>query len=88
MAATFDDSGAAATAAHVTYEANQIARNFACLGRSAAVTATAEHIRQFWAPYLRSVARRQARAHRERFSPIAADAIAMLDRSAKASGAG
>lgn len=79
MPEALDDSGASATAYHVTYEANQIARNFACLGHSAAATATAEHMRQFWAPYLHSVVRQEARSHDERFSPIAAEAIAMLD---------
>ena len=34
--------------------ANQIARNFEAQGQEAAVTATAEHIRKFWAPRMRA----------------------------------
>ncbi len=33
---------------------NQIARNFAISGDDAAATATAEHLRLFWAPQMRA----------------------------------
>jgi hypothetical protein len=77
MYGTFADSAAPATADQVTRDANLIARNLACLGADAAA-ATADHIRRFWAPPLRSTLFEQARSHADRFSPIARDAIALL----------
>ena len=44
-----------ATGEHVVYKANQIARNLAYMGPRDAAAATADHLRKFWAPYLRSV---------------------------------
>ena len=44
--------------------------------------ATADHIRWFGAPLLRLTLLEQADAHRDRFSPIACDAIARLRRDA------
>jgi hypothetical protein len=85
MNATFSDSAAPATAEQVTRDANLIARNLECLGATDAATATADHIRKFWAPLLRSTLLVQARAHGDRFSPIVSDAIALLERD---SGAG
>ena len=79
----FKDSGAPATAAHVTREANLIARNLACHGATVAAAETADHIRRFWAPQLRAVLLEQAHAHPEAFSPIARDAIAALDPPAR-----
>jgi formate dehydrogenase subunit delta len=38
----------------LTYMANQIARNFAAQGEDAAITATAQHIRDFWDPRMKS----------------------------------
>ena len=67
-----------ATSEHVTYEVNQIGRNFACRGRGAAAAATAGHIEQFWAPLLKEALRKQARAHPEAFSAVASAAIALL----------
>jgi formate dehydrogenase subunit delta len=67
------------TARRVTREANLIARNFACLGASAAAAATAAHIQRFWAPQLRATLLAQARSHPARFSSIASDAVAMMN---------
>jgi len=41
-------------AAHLIYMANQIARNFAAQGEKAAITATAQHIRDFWDPRMKA----------------------------------
>lgn len=71
-----------ATAAHVTYEANQIGHNFACLGQEAAAEATADHIRRFWAPLLRQTLIAEERAHPTAFTPIATAAIARLSSAA------
>ena len=38
----------------LTYMANQIARNFAAQGENAAIEATAQHIRDFWDPRMKS----------------------------------
>ena len=82
MYTTSSDSEAPATAEHVTRESNLIARNLEALGAEAAAAATADHIRWFWAPLLRLTLLEQADAHRDRFSPIACDAIARLRRDA------
>jgi formate dehydrogenase subunit delta len=66
------------TAERVVREANLIARNFECLGRERAGTATAEHIARFWAPLLKDTLFSEAEAHHDRFSPIALDAIVSL----------
>lgn len=68
-----------ATAEHVTHEINLIARQFECLGADRAASATAEHIRRFWAPLLRSTLVAEAHCHTERFSPIAQKAIGLLE---------
>ena len=68
----------AVTADHVTYEINQIARNFQCLGQETAAQATAEHIELFWAPNLKEALADQVRAHPEAFSEVANRAIALL----------
>jgi formate dehydrogenase subunit delta len=41
-------------AARLIYMANQIARNFAAQGEDAAITATAQHIRDFWDPRMKA----------------------------------
>jgi predicted nucleic acid-binding Zn ribbon protein len=66
------------TVKHVTREINLIARNFACLGVEAASQATAEHVRRFWAPLLKTALASAATAHPESFSPIAREAIRAL----------
>ena len=38
----------------IVYMANQIARNFAAQGEAAAVTQTAQHIRDFWDPGMKA----------------------------------
>jgi formate dehydrogenase subunit delta len=40
--------------AHLTYMANQIARNFAAQGESEAVQATYQHLKDFWDPRMKS----------------------------------
>ena len=40
--------------AHLHHMANQIARNFAVQGDEIAVAATAQHLREFWDPRMRS----------------------------------
>jgi hypothetical protein len=67
-----------ATAQRVTREANLIARQFECLGEEAASSATANHVRLFWAPLLRAELKSVARAHPERFSSIARKAVSAL----------
>ena len=48
-------SGAAtSTIDHLTYMANQIARNLAFQGEAKAVGATAQHIRDFWDPRMKA----------------------------------
>jgi formate dehydrogenase subunit delta len=64
-----------ATREHVVYQANQIARNFSVLGVERAAAATADHIRSFWAPYLKSVLLDEFRHHEDRFTPIARRAV-------------
>jgi formate dehydrogenase subunit delta len=39
---------------HLTYMANQIARNLAAQGEDAAITATEQHIRDFWDPRMKA----------------------------------
>ena len=79
MSIDFSDSRMPSTADQVTRDVNQIARNFACHGTSAAAAETANHIRRFWAPTLRTVLVEQARAHPDRFSQIASEAVARLE---------
>jgi formate dehydrogenase subunit delta len=38
----------------LAYMLNQIARNFEALGHDAAAAATADHVKSFWAPRMRS----------------------------------
>ena len=52
--------------------ANQIARNFAAQGEDAAITATAQHIRDFWDPRMKSAILAQGV---EGLDPIASAAI-------------
>ncbi|MEP7222203.1 MAG: formate dehydrogenase subunit delta [Novosphingobium sp.] len=56
--------------------ANQIARNFAVQGDEAAAAATADHIRQFWAPRMKAAITANGDAN---LSPIAAAAVRQLD---------
>jgi len=54
------------------YMADQIARNFAALGEEEAIAATAEHIRQFWDPRMKSAILADDRSG---LSPIVAAAL-------------
>lgn len=67
-----------ATAEHVIREVNLIARNFECWGRQAAAVATADHISHFWAPSMRAALLNENQNPRDRFSPIAREAISLL----------
>lgn len=67
-----------ATARHVTYEINQIGRNFGCLGQHDAAAATADHIARVWAPLLRAALLEQARRDPASLSPVATEAVSML----------
>jgi formate dehydrogenase subunit delta len=59
----------------LTYMANQIARNFAAQGEDAAITATAQHIRDFWDPRMKFAILAEGV---EGLEPIASAAIARL----------
>jgi formate dehydrogenase subunit delta len=67
-----------ATGRHVTYEINQIGRNFGSLGQHAAAEATADHVARFWAPLLRQALREEARLRPASLSPIASEATTLL----------
>ena len=68
-----------ATAEHVICEINLIARQFECRGAAGGALATADHVRKFWAPLLKSTLLAEARSHAERLSPIARTAIGLLE---------
>jgi formate dehydrogenase subunit delta len=76
-----------ATGEHVVYKANQIARNLAYMGRRKAAAATADHLRKFWAPYLRSVLLDEYSANQNAFSPTARQAILLLRTASRPGGA-
>lgn len=60
---------------HLTYMANQIARNLAAQGNETAIAATAQHIRDFWDPRMKAT----ILAHdRSSLDPIARAAIERL----------
>lgn len=61
--------------ASLRYMAEQIARNFAAQGEQAAVSATAEHIRQFWDPRMKAQLLADDRAM---LSPLVAAAVERL----------
>ncbi len=58
----------------LAYMANQIARNFAVEGDTAAIAATADHIRLFWDPRMKAAIAQDASG----LSPIAAAAVDSL----------
>ena len=63
---------------HLTYMADQIARNFAIQGEEAAIAATAQHICDFWDPRMKAAIRG---VDRSALSPIvraAVDRLAVL----------
>ena len=61
--------------AHLTYMANQIARNFAAQGDEVAATATAQHLKLFWDPRMKAAILGGDRAGLE---PIAKAAVELL----------
>jgi hypothetical protein len=73
------ETSTSATGRHVTYEINQIGRNFGWLGQHAAAAATADHVERFWAPLLRQALRDEALLRPACLSPIAHEAITLLD---------
>jgi formate dehydrogenase subunit delta len=72
------ERGVSGTRERVTYQVNQIARNFDVLGQEEAAAATASHIRSFWAPYLRWVLQREFDRDQGQFSPTAQAAVMRL----------
>ena len=60
---------------HLHYMANQIARNLAAGGEEAAITATAQHLIDFWDPRMKAAI--QA-SDRTALSPIARAAVERL----------
>ncbi len=61
--------------ARLTYMANQIARNLAPQGEEAAITATAQHIRDFWDPRMKAAI---LAADGEGLEPIAKAAVGQI----------
>ena len=61
--------------AHLTYMANQIARNFAAQGDEVAAAATAQHLKLFWDPRMKAAILDGDRAGLE---PIARAAVELL----------
>ena len=62
--------------AHLTYMANQIARNFAAQGDEVAAAATAQHLKLFWDPRMKAAILSGDRAGLE---PIAKAAVELLE---------
>ena len=62
--------------AHLTYMANQIARNFAVQGDEVAAAATAQHLKLFWDPRMKAAILSGDRAGLE---PIAKAAVELLE---------
>lgn len=62
----------------LVHMANQIARAFATEAEPRAVSATAEHIRQFWDPRMRHDIEALAEAGETRLSPVALAAVRYL----------
>ena len=62
--------------AHLTYRANQIARNFAAQGDEVAAAATAQHLKLFWDPRMKAAILDGDRAELE---PIAKAAVELLE---------
>jgi len=60
---------------HLSYMADQIARNFAIQGEAAAAAATAQHIRDFWDPRMKAAI---LAADRSALSPVVRAAIDRL----------
>ena len=60
---------------HLTYMANQIARNFAAQGDEVAAAATAQHLKLFWDPRMKKAIIGGDRAGLE---PIAKAAVELL----------
>ncbi len=62
-------------AERLIYMANQIARNLAVRGETAAIADSAEHIEQFWDPRMKAAI---LHTDPDRFSPVARAAIELL----------
>ena len=61
---------------HLTYMANQIARNFAAQGDAVAAAATAQHLKLFWDPRMKAAILGGDRAGLE---PISKAAVELLE---------
>jgi len=69
--------------ARIAYMADQIARNFATLGQTAAVVATADHVATFWDPRMKSKAMEMLAANDASLTDVAKAAFVLLrDRGA------
>lgn len=66
----------------LVYMLNQIARNFDAIGHDAASAATADHVRSFWDPRMKSRIYTLAAARPSALSPAAAAALTILERGA------
>jgi len=67
--------GVMSTGDRLTYMANQIARNFAVQGATAAALATSDHVATFWDPAMRH---RILAGDGRALEPIAAEAMRLL----------
>ncbi|PJG46340.1 formate dehydrogenase [Sphingobium sp. LB126] len=73
-----DENHVMSTEDRLIYMVNQIARNVAALGEEAAVTTTADHIRDFWDPAMKQHILALTRTRPEQFSAIAAAAVGRI----------
>jgi formate dehydrogenase subunit delta len=73
-------------AAKLARMANDIANNFAVLGKAEAISSTANHIRMFWDPRMRKQAFAMVGGVEDTFNEIARQAVEQLAAAASANG--
>ena len=61
---------------HLTYMANQIARNLAMQGEEAAVQATSQHLMDFWDPRMKAAILASDRAGLDPIAKLAVERLA------------
>ena len=61
---------------HLTYMANQIARNLAIQGEKAAVQATSQHLMDFWDPRMKAAILASDRAGLDPIAKLAVERLA------------